>query len=87
MPDVKPIDTVEVTIDGTGGGGYHYVINVPAPDLDEWIDFEGAEEEWWQDVVFPHTGSGKGGHDYVEAKITSAPNLPTLVGQSTSWEG
>jgi len=81
--------TVEVTIDGTGGGGYHRVINVPVPAAELlWKQNAEALDDWWYDNVFVETGSGKGGHDFCEVKITRAPaNRPELIGLNTSWEG
>jgi hypothetical protein len=82
---------VRVLIEGTGGGGYSRTINVPQPTTDDLNapvdDFSGPLTEWWEDYVFPATGSGDGGRDYVEAKIADAPHATDLVGRSTTWEG
>lgn len=42
--------------------------------------------DWWDDVVFPLTGDGRGGYAVSEATVESS-DLPELVGQTTEWEG
>lgn len=84
------MSNVKVLITGTGGGGYERTIEAPAPDeSDFYVDLKFGVQmysDWWEDHVFEHTGSGKGGHDYVEAKIVEAES-PAILNQTHTWEG
>ena len=50
----------------------------------------GSLEDWWEEVVFPHTGDGHpcGGEEEgcSVATIIAAAD-PAFVGQTTSWQG
>lgn len=87
-----PGEGVVVHYSGTGGGGYEHYVRVPAPTNEDRTapvtDFTGPLSEWWEETVFPHTGSGKGGYSVDTATITDAPGNPAdLVGLSNEWEG
>jgi hypothetical protein len=73
--------TLTVKIENTYSDGWHSdaIVHVvsPGPDLDE----------WWDDVVFPHTGDGHGGFGLgscYTATILTADD-PNLVGESYEW--
>jgi hypothetical protein len=43
-------------------------------------------EDWWEDVVFPHTGDGLGGDACYTARVTQSP-IAALIGQEFEWIG
>lgn len=43
-------------------------------------------EDWWEDVVFPHTGDGLGGSEYAiyNAEVTES-DVSEFVGKTYEW--
>lgn len=44
-------------------------------------------EDWWEDVVFPETGDGRGGDACYEAEVLECDEFPELVGLKNEWDG
>lgn len=84
--------SVTVAISGSGGGGYQRIVtDLPEPteaDLTAPVtDFTGPLSEWFDEYVFPESGSGKGGYDCWEAVITHSDEHPSIIGETTGGEG
>lgn len=84
--------SVTVVMEGSGGGGYKRTLtDLPEPtdeDLNEPVtDFSGPLSEWFDEHVFPESGSGRGGHDCWEAVITHSDEHPEIIGKTTGGEG
>ena len=80
--DVPADGSVRVlVVDSYGDRQAERKVDVPEPADPDDLD------DWWGDVVFPHTGDGGGGDAYTEATVTEAPGLPQLVGRTYSWQG
>lgn len=83
-------DVVLVSITNTYTDGCESEVEVWVPG---WGGDTTNMEDWWQDVVFPHTGDGEhtGGaaEGYYEASIVRVgdENDTTMCGVSTDWAG
>jgi hypothetical protein len=76
--------TVVVKIENDYSDGHHseHTVEVPAP-----AERQGELDEWWEDVVYQHTGDGHGidfdGGSCYTATIVAGP--PVLLGETTEW--
>jgi hypothetical protein len=41
-------------------------------------------EEWFEEIVFPETGDGKGGDGFYAAEVIES-DLPELIGKTAEW--
>lgn len=70
--------TVTVTVDSP-----QLPLGVVAPDTPA-----SALEDWWNDVVSPHTGDGNGEHQRAMYTATvMSSDVPGLVGRTNVWDG
>ncbi|MFD7161409.1 hypothetical protein ACFV9C_42960 [Kribbella sp. NPDC059898] len=60
----------------------YVVVECPADLTPEGI------EDWWEDVVFPHTGDGRGQREYaIYTATVMVSDLPELAGLVCEWDG
>jgi hypothetical protein len=69
---------VTVHIENDYEDGHHSELDIELPARDV------IDEDWWQEIVWPHTGDGHAGNSCYTATITKADD-PTLLNRTWEW--
>lgn len=84
-PSNNPVETVKVKIENSYADGHESetTVTVEPPEAFD----EATLDDWWNNVVFPHTGDGYSESMSSSAEATVLEGPQDLVDETYGWDG